>query len=211
VNAEAPWPRSRPAVLAGAATLFLVLAVYFHFQPHPTRLDVVGDEWIRAGATTNVWGDDPNELVVDYTFMGFVDGALVLTAWRFGGPAWALLVGGAWAGQELVIRFTKSAVARPRPDGAYSTTGAYPSGHVANLALAVLLFLLVVLPLLRRRRVVDRIRGEAAYAVLLVATYALYRVFAGEHWITDVVGGAALAVAFAIAAEWASRRLPPPA
>jgi len=160
------------------------------------------EDAVRASGQTHVWGDEPSELAVDYTLMGLVDVTLAVTAWRAGGPSSGLLIAGTLAFQELIIRATKAYIARTRPEGAYSITGAYPSGHVANVGLSILLFLLVVLPLLRDKgRLRARLPAEPAFAALLIASFALYRVFAGEHWFTDVVGGAALALASALSAQ----------
>lgn len=201
-----PSPKLRRGLLAASILVYLVLLLYFVVAPHPTRLDLAVDALIRPSPATDVWGDEPDELLVDYTLIALLDAALILAAWRYGSPDTGLLLLAALGLQEMVIRGTKAWVDRPRPDDAYSVTGAYPSGHVANLTLSILLFLFIVLPLLRGRGAWrGRLPGESGYAGALIVTFALHRVFAGEHWITDVIGGIALALAFALAAEHVHR------
>jgi membrane-associated phospholipid phosphatase len=72
------------------------------------------------------------------------------------------------------------------------TPSSFPSGHASRLA-----FLSAFAALVLQRRVVT-IAAAAFVALTLVA-----RVYIGDHWPTDVVGGAALGLAFALpAAVW---------
>jgi len=72
------------------------------------------------------------------------------------------------------------------------TPSSFPSGHAARLT-----FLSAFAALLASRRVVT-LAAAAFVALTLVA-----RVYIGDHWPTDVIGGAALGLAFALpAATW---------
>ena len=72
------------------------------------------------------------------------------------------------------------------------TPSSFPSGHAARLT-----FLSGFAALLASRRVVT-LAAAAFVALTLVA-----RVYIGDHWPTDVIGGAALGLAFALpAAAW---------
>lgn len=72
------------------------------------------------------------------------------------------------------------------------TPSSFPSGHAARLT-----FLSAFAALLASRRVVT-LAAAAFVALTLVA-----RVYIGNHWPTDVIGGAALGLAFALpAATW---------
>ncbi len=72
------------------------------------------------------------------------------------------------------------------------TPSSFPSGHAARLT-----FLSAFAALLASRRVVT-LAAAAFVALTLVA-----RVYIGDHWPTDVIGGAALGLAFALpAAAW---------
>ena len=75
---------------------------------------------------------------------------------------------------------------------ALETPSSFPSGHAARLT-----FLSAFAALLASRRVVT-LAAAAFVALTLVA-----RVYIGDHWPTDVIGGAALGLAFALpAAAW---------
>lgn len=75
---------------------------------------------------------------------------------------------------------------------ALETPSSFPSGHAARLT-----FLSAFAALLASRRVVT------LAAVAFVALTLVARVYIGDHWPTDVVGGAALGLAFALpAAAW---------
>ena len=90
----------------------------------------------------------------------------------------------------------------PAPD----TPSSFPSGHATRLT-----FLSALAALVAGRR------GVTVAAVAFVAFTLVARVYIGDHWPTDVIGGAALGLAFALlAAAWlrgslrhGGRRLPP--
>jgi len=75
------------------------------------------------------------------------------------------------------------------------TPSSFPSGHAARLT-----FLSVLAAVLLQRRSV------AIVAAAFVAFTLVARVYIGDHWPTDVLGGAALGAAFALpAARWLQR------
>jgi membrane-associated phospholipid phosphatase len=166
-------------------------------------------EWANPDARLR-WGDATDEVFIDYAIFAIAFAGLAIAAYRYGRPQHAGLVVLAILGQEALVRAMKALIARPRPDGAHSDSGAYPSGHVADVALAILLFLWLVLPLLRGHPIGTTNPRDAEVAAALVTLYAVYRAFTGEHWVTDVLGGVLLATALARAITWTARRYPPP-
>ena len=116
-------------------------------------------------------------------------------------PATALLIGwlrrrGATGSQALAIasiggwathRIVKLAIRRRRPRtmrGRGNEYEAFPSGHTtASTAIA-----LTAAAVLLRQRLISR-EAALACAVLVPTTVGASRVFADEHWTSDVIGG----------------------
>jgi membrane-associated phospholipid phosphatase len=101
----------------------------------------------------------------------------------------ALALAGAWAGSLLI----KGLVGRPRPPVAGRLTvvhsWSYPSEHAAQaLATWGMLALMLMAGRSARARVL-----LAAGAALIAFVVGLTRLYLGAHWMTDVLGGWALA------------------
>lgn len=127
--------------------------------------------------------------------------AAVLTLRRHGGAALLLLsaMTTSWALTNLL----KSTVGRSRPDvddliGAVSFTGAFPSGHTLNSAVFIGVSVGIVCA-----RVEARTAQIATIVVALVAGVAIgvSRLYLGYHWLSDVLGGWAVACAI-LGAAW---------
>jgi membrane-associated phospholipid phosphatase len=181
---------ARTALVAGA--VFVVLTVAVSSGP-PLGLDtrafqIAND--LRAG-----WLDHVARAVTHLGLFAIVGpvvalgGAfLFLRGHQARAFALAIGLGLTW----IATQITKSAIDRPRPPAplVHTTGASYPSGHAANsvgwLALAVALS--VVLPT----------RGWRAVAItagaLLAALVGLSRVYLRAHYLSDVLGGEALAV-----------------
>ena len=107
---------------------------------------------------------------------------------------------------ELALKLT-TGHSPPGPDTSRSliqlvptldTPSSFPSGHAARLT-----FLSVLAAVLLQRR------NATLVAAAFVAFTLVARVYIGDHWPTDVLGGAALGVAFALPAAAWLRRAPP--
>ncbi len=107
----------------------------------------------------------------------------------------------------------KIAFGLPRPPGGElldlfgGTSYAYPSGHVARTVVLLGLLAWVALRELPRLR-----RPFAAPTVMLavvggVALMGVARIGAGQHWPSDVLGGALLGVAWLAVVMWLDRRV----
>jgi membrane-associated phospholipid phosphatase len=102
----------------------------------------------------------------------------------------------AMAASQLLIGPIKSLYERPRPPiPLVETTGySFPSGHAtAGAAIAVAL-VIVLIPTGPKRRYYE------VLAAFFAVTMAMSRVYLRAHWFTDVLAGAALGAAVAIAA-----------
>ncbi|HVL80186.1 MAG TPA: phosphatase PAP2 family protein [Actinomycetota bacterium] len=116
------------------------------------------------------------------------------------------------AGIELAVKYL---VARPRPvlEDPFATAHgrSFPSGHAFNSTVVYGMLLLVFFPVIARR---VRPWLVGAY-LLLVAGVCLSRLALGVHFLTDVVGGFVLGVAWLAASTaafsiWRTERGAPP-
>jgi undecaprenyl-diphosphatase len=96
---------------------------------------------------------------------------------------------------EALIGPMKAAYDRPRPpDGLVETSGAsFPSGHAMSTAVTAVGLVIVLFPPGHARWVWER--RAAIYAGLM----ALSRCYLGAHWLSDVLAGALVGSAIAIA------------
>jgi undecaprenyl-diphosphatase len=159
--------------------------------------------WTTATLKVLTW---MGSSLVLWPLIGMVASVLVLSARRRREALFLIVaLGGSVALSDLV----KAIVDRPRPPAwvrLIEVSGsAYPSGHAmdAMSAFAALSVVLVV-----RRSMTGRVAvvGGAALAILVVGWSRLYL---GEHWLTDVLGG------YLLGATWvaliAAALLRPPA
>jgi undecaprenyl-diphosphatase len=108
----------------------------------------------------------------------------------------ALLLSLALGGAEAIAYVLKHVVGRARPPasdvlGPVEATLSFPSGHtVGTAAFTLALAYLWWRRRPGRRRALAGLAGAAAATVVMAAS----RLYLGDHWLTDVLGGAALAV-----------------
>lgn len=100
------------------------------------------------------------------------------------------------AGAVGLYNIVKHLVGRPRPPPAiwigHFSGASFPSGHAAQ-SVACYATLAVLLSAGRPARVKIALSGLAALVVLVVG---FSRIYLGAHWLTDVLGGYALGVAW---------------
>ncbi len=127
--------------------------------------------------------------------------ASILTAWlTFLSRTWRpiILVGGAAAVSTTATTIGKRLVGRTRPDHSeavppFETTPSFPSGHTLNTT--VVIGVLVYIMCLQFGMLWARITAITAGTLFIVAM-GLSRVFLGHHWMTDVMAGWFLGLAW---------------
>jgi membrane-associated phospholipid phosphatase len=117
--------------------------------------------------------------------------------WRIRNPGPLVLLTGAYIGARVIETTVKVLTHRPRPPGEQAldafTRFAFPSAHVtyATVIYGALALLLVASSPGRRRRTLI-----LTAAMFIVALVGLSRMYLGAHWLTDVLGGMILGVAW---------------
>ena len=127
--------------------------------------------------------------------------ASILTAWLiWASRTWRplILIGGAAAASTTATTLGKKLVGRTRPDYAdavppYENSPSFPSGHTLNTT--VVISLVVYLACLQLQRTIAR-AGLIAAGVIFIAAMGMSRVFLGHHWMTDVIMGWILGLAW---------------
>jgi undecaprenyl-diphosphatase len=127
--------------------------------------------------------------------------ASILSAWlTFLGRTWrpVILVGGAAAFSISATTFGKKLVGRTRPDHAdavppFESSPSFPSGHTLNTT--VVIGVVIYLACLQVRRTIARVAVITA-GTLFILAMGLSRVFLGHHWLTDVIAGWLLGLAW---------------
>lgn len=136
--------------------------------------------------------------------MAVAVGALLVTAWawwRFHDRLLSLFCPLAVGASALAEKVLKSIIARPRPPTAvlvHEVDFSYPSGHVTGAAALALATILLLWAGGRRRNRTLSISALAVYAVAV----AVSRLVLGVHYLSDVVGAAALASAGVLVVGW---------
>ncbi len=120
----------------------------------------------------------------------------VVWVWRRGHPRLAVFLVVTTLGGGLLDTLVKEAVGRPRPSLAEPVATAhgksFPSGHAMSSTVAYGALVLVFLPAIGRRYRPVVVAG----AVVLVVAIGFSRLALGVHYITDVLGGFVLGLAW---------------
>lgn len=130
-------------------------------------------------------------------FLWTILGGIIWNTWIRGGRRIAIFLTTSSILGAILDTAVKVAVSRPRPSLKAPVATAFgmsfPSGHAMLSAVIYGAILLVALPLLRSRRA----KAVASSAVLvLVLAIGISRLVLGVHYITDVLGGWVLGVAW---------------
>lgn len=207
--------RRGPALVGGliavAVLVVLGVGVATRFQVQ-MRLDAVVSEAVyagdhRAAALNALLGvlTAPGSAAVRFVlFLPVV--VLLLRARAWWTAAWVLtavaLVGAVNEGLKLLF-------GRVRPDfaqgGARYTSLSYPSGHASGIATLITVALILAWPYLARRHLRVLAVAVGVAAVLVVG---LTRMWLGVHFLTDVLGGWSLGIAWSLLTAVAFSALP---
>ncbi len=151
--------------------------------------------WLDTAATwfTNLGGK------VGMTILATLTVLTLARWWR----TWTPIVVMVWAtaGSLTMTTVGKDLTARARPPAEQAvppleTSPSFPSGHTLNAVLITSIVAYLVLLYVRSRR--GRVLTCVALAVFAVLM-GLSRVYLGHHWLTDVLAGAAVGGAWALA------------
>lgn len=183
----------------GAGAAFLVLGIRLTLDPDPWTIDCavanvmasLDHPAVRTVVAAFCWPAEGSYRPVVFSLL-LTAGLLLLRQYK-----WGVIFGLAWSLAGITSVAVKSLVARPRPDTAdmhllaTAYTESFPSGHVSLYGAMFL-----VLGLMAYYGVVSRTRRRllcTACMLGLVVT-ALARLYLQVHWLSDVLGGALLAL-----------------
>ncbi|MCV2489945.1 phosphatase PAP2 family protein [Geodermatophilus sp. YIM 151500] len=219
--AEARAARTRRRAIAVAVVAVVVVAllgagVRADFAPQ-MDLDAAVSEAVYAGDDRAAFlGGLLEVLTAPGSWVFRLAVLLPVVIWLFLTRAWPSFV---WVLPAVLLvgpltTLLKEFFGRVRPDfeggGARYESLSYPSGHSSGIATLVTVSLLLAWPYLSRA---GR-RWAAAGGALLVLVVGLTRMWLGVHFLSDVVGGWALGLAWSLAVAlvlggWPPHRLPP--
>jgi membrane-associated phospholipid phosphatase len=181
-------PLALVAAVAASFVVTLVAALVWHTN-WPNAADAEMMRWQEAA---RVWGDGIATAIVLTVPPLVVLAVLACAALAWRVKRWDAVVLALLAtpGALVIEMLLKQVVHRQRPDGGEALL--YPSGHVATASAAAVTAVLV----LRATRAPPRTRVLVAWlAGGLVVVIAAARLVQTVHYVTDVVGGAALGLA----------------
>lgn len=205
--ARSPWPTK--AALASAiafAAAFVVWSVFALNETRVSRFDAELASSLKVVAEHRPYW---RSAFVGFTLCGGIRAGIVLAAlgvvwsWRRGdkrfAAAWALIV----AAGGLTDLVLKQAFDRPRPpvhlrDAFVSQTNeSYPSGHAMGSVIGYGLWCYALQN--RIRQALLRLLAASGLG-LWIGGICFSRVFLRAHWMSDVIGGTLVGIAFLLAA-----------
>ncbi|WP_018142910.1 phosphatase PAP2 family protein [Alloscardovia criceti] len=114
---------------------------------------------------------------------------------------------GALAGDVIIVTAIKRAMSRLRPDasfwlGTVEDQQSFPSGHSANNTVLWLTLAIIVVSLATTEVQRKWARAFSIFAVILPVLIGISRVYVAQHWVTDVLGGWSLGIAWTALVAW---------
>ena len=199
----------------GARALFAGLAIFLVAVPFGLLLFLVEDRWSPLSRVDGGARDDLHTLALQHDTLVTATKTLstigsaavyfplfaVVAAWLVWRrlPRLALFVVVTVAGSVVINSLVKLAVDRARPvvadPVAHASGMSFPSGHAQSAIVAASVLLLVFLPALRGASRA----AAAAVAVSFVIAIGFSRVALGVHFVSDVLAGYALGLAWVAA------------
>jgi len=188
----------RPLLVLGLAGLTLYAADTFAAAMYPyLPFDVPVERFIQS---LN-WGP----LVQSFAFLDWIEG----TRQQILGIAGIVLIAAVnWRAVPMVVMaalsggiytLTAMVIQRPRPPEQlvhvirHTGSSSYPSGHVAFFSW----FLIMLIVCIAMGRLPKAVVGALwVVAALVLMTVCIARIYLGEHWPSDVIGGLALGLGF---------------
>jgi undecaprenyl-diphosphatase len=195
ITRPGPW-LALLLVTGAAATVLSVAALH----APPLRGDLAIARAVQAAPLPAL--DPVLALLNNLGFPPFVDivyGLVVLAILRWGRRWDAVLAAVNATGGAVINWVVKAMVPRVRPAPTqlrveeHLPSSSFPAGHVLDFT--AFAGILACLALLRMRSAPAR-RGIATLLVLLAALMGVARIRSGEHWPSDVLGGALLGLAW---------------
>lgn len=197
--------RAPAGVVAGIAVCLVVLGllgagVVTGFGPQ-LRLDRAASHLFYVGDHPQTWLHDllavetaPGLSLVRLPLAAVVAGWLVVRrAWWTAG--WVAVVLVTIAPLTTLLKDTFDRVRPPFANGgARLSSLSFPSGHSSGIAALVVVLLVLAWPLLGR----SRRRLALAVGVVAIVLVGLGRMWQGVHYLTDVLGGWSLGIAWAL-------------
>lgn len=179
------------ALLAHAATQAGSMTVFdAHYLATRRSLATQGGQQFYAGLT--LFG---SPVVMTILALG---GALWLGVCR----RWVLWRGWvvAFIGSALIVQITKRTIHHPRPLGAeqflHGSSFSFPSGHVVGSIVGLGMLAYVISRVTERGAVANAVLYIAAACAVLAIAWS--RIYLGVHFVSDVLGGAAIGSAWLI-------------
>jgi membrane-associated phospholipid phosphatase len=199
------WRMPTALGLAGLVLALTWLAIGVHVHGWVTTFDAPTASWIGSSVHRSHGLDEASLITarlgtpVKVAAAGLIGGALL--AWRARSLRPGVVVIGTLAGAVLANNAIRAVIYRPATEAEIQaspllSTGhhPFPSGHVAGIG-ALLGIIAACIAIGRSRTVQALLTVLVGAGVVIVA---LSRLYLGDHWLSDVIGGALLAGVFVI-------------